>query len=101
MSLDDARSICGRCGRFRHNWVQGQHRALTTYVGEFTMPRKAMTFQFDLLASPHGSGIAQTPRWLTLPSPTRQTLTPLIVRRLLAHADGGPVAELQEMRDDL
>jgi hypothetical protein len=25
----------------------------------------------------------------------------LIVRLLLAHADGGPVAELQEMRDDL
>ena len=34
-------------------------------------------------------------------APTRQTLTPLIVRLLLAHADGGPVAELQEMRDDL
>ncbi|KTE18415.1 MULTISPECIES: hypothetical protein [Sphingomonadaceae] len=65
------------------------------------MPRKSMTFQFDLFSRPHGSGIAQTPRWQTLPAPTRQTLTPLIVRLLLAHADGGPVAELQEMRDDL
>lgn len=65
------------------------------------MPRKPMTFQFDLFFSPRDSGIAQIPRWQTLPAPTRQTLTPLIVRLLLDHADGDPVTARREMRNDL
>lgn len=65
------------------------------------MPRKPMTFQFDLFSSPRDSGIAQTPRWQTLPAPTRQTLTPLIVRLLLDHAGGDLVTAPGEMRDDL
>jgi hypothetical protein len=46
-------------------------------------------------------GIAQTPRWRTLPAPTRQTLTPLIVRLLLDHADSDPVTACKKMRDVL
>jgi hypothetical protein len=65
------------------------------------MPRKPMTFQFDLFSSLPDSGIAQTPQWQTLPAPTRQTLTPLIVRLLLEHAVGDPVAARGEMHDDL
>ena len=65
------------------------------------MPRKPMTVQFDLFSSPRDSGIAQTPCWQTLPAPTRQTLTSLIVRLLLDHADGDPVTARGEMRDDL
>jgi hypothetical protein len=64
------------------------------------MPRKPMTFQFDLFSTPRDSGIAQTPRWQTLPAPTRQTLTPLIVRLLLDHADCDPVAARGEMLDE-
>ncbi|QKR99301.1 hypothetical protein F9288_06330 [Sphingomonas sp. CL5.1] len=65
------------------------------------MARKSMTLQFDLFSSPRDFEITQTPRWQTLPAQTRQTLTPLIVRLLLDHVDGDPVAEPQEMCDDL
>ncbi|MCB4863154.1 hypothetical protein K7W03_26635 [Sphingobium sp. PNB] len=65
------------------------------------MPRKPMTFQFDLFYSPRDSGVAQTPQWLTLPAPTRQKLMPLIVRLLLDHATGAPCAAREEKSDDL
>lgn len=65
------------------------------------MPRKPMTFQFDLFSTPRDFGIALAPRWQTLPAETRQMLTPLIVRLLLDHADGDPAAARGEMRDDL
>ncbi|WP_062345622.1 hypothetical protein [Novosphingobium sp. CCH12-A3] len=65
------------------------------------MPSKSMTLQLDLFPSPRDPGIAHAPRWQTLPSQTRQTLTPLIVRLLLDHIDGDPVAEPREARDDL
>ena len=65
------------------------------------MPRKPMTFQFDLFSSPRDSWIAQTPQWRTLPAPTRQKLMPLIVRLLLDHATGDPGAAQGEMHDDL
>lgn len=57
--------------------------------------------QFDLFFDQRDSGITQTPRWQILPTQTRQTLTSLIVRLLLDHVDGDPVAEPQEMCDDL
>ena len=65
------------------------------------MPRKPMTFQFDLLSSPRDPGIAQVPQWRALPIPTRQQLTPLIVRLLLDHAAGDPAVTREELRDDL
>lgn len=65
------------------------------------MPRKPMTLQLDLFSSPRDSGGTQTPRWQTLPTQTRQTLTPLIVRLLLDHVGGDPVAEPRETCDDL
>ena len=36
------------------------------------MPRKPMTFQFDLFSSPCDPGIEQVPQWRGLPIPTRQ-----------------------------
>lgn len=65
------------------------------------MARKPMIVQFDLFSSPSGSGIAQLPRWQTLPPPTRQVLMPLIVRLLLEHIDSDPVAEPRETYDEL
>lgn len=65
------------------------------------MPRKPMTFQFDLFSSPRDSGMAQTPQWRTLPTSTREELMPLIVRLLLDHATGDPSAAREEIRDDL
>jgi hypothetical protein len=65
------------------------------------MPRKPMTFQFNLFSSLRDPGIAQTPQWRTLPIPTRQKLMPLIVRLLLDHATGDPAVAQEEMRDDL
>lgn len=64
------------------------------------MPCKSKILQLDLFSSPHGSGIAQAPRWDTLPAQTRLTLTSLIVRMLLDHIDD-PVAESREVHDDL
>ena len=65
------------------------------------MPRKSKTFQFDLFPSPRDPEIAQMPQWQTLPTPTRHTLMPLIVRLLLDHTAGDPAEARQEMRDDL
>ena len=65
------------------------------------MPRKPLTFQFDLFSRPRDSGIAQMPQWRALPIPTRQKLMPLIVRLLLDHATGDPALARKEVRDDL
>jgi len=63
------------------------------------MPRQPKTFQFDLFAIPHDA-LEQTPQWQALPAETRRTLTMLIVRLLLNHADGDVVWE-REMRHDV
>jgi hypothetical protein len=65
------------------------------------MPRKPMTFQFDLFPSARDPEIAQMPQWQTLPPPTRQKLTPLIVRLLLDHVAGDLALNHEEMHDDL
>jgi hypothetical protein len=65
------------------------------------MPRKPMTFQFDLFSSPRDPEIAQMPQWRALPIPTRQELMPLIVRLLLHHAAGNPAQASEVTRDDL
>ena len=38
------------------------------------MPRKPMTFKFDLFSSPRDPGSAQMPQWRTQPIPTRQKI---------------------------
>lgn len=65
------------------------------------MPRKPMTFQFDLFSSPRDPEIAQMPQWRALPIPTRQKLMPLLVRLLLDYAAGDPALASEETRDDL
>ena len=64
------------------------------------MPRQPKTFQFDLFAIPHDA-LEQTPQWQALPAETRLTLTKLIVRLLLNHADGDVAREREEMRHDV
>ena len=65
------------------------------------MPRKPMTFQFDLFSSPRDPEIAQMPQWRALPIPTRQKLMPLIVRLLVDHTADDPARASEETRDDL
>jgi hypothetical protein len=65
------------------------------------MARKLMTVQLDLFSNPSASVIAQAPQWQSLPPPTRQALTSLIVRLLLEHINGAPTVEPREMQDDL
>ncbi|MDE1918571.1 MAG: hypothetical protein KGJ57_21225 [Sphingomonadales bacterium] len=65
------------------------------------MARQLMTVQLDLFSNPSASGIAQAPRWQSLPPSTRQALTSLIVLLLLEHIDGAPTAGTKEAHDDL
>jgi len=65
------------------------------------MPRKSTTLQLDLFSSPYDPGRARPPRWQTLPTQTRQTLTSLIARLLLDRVDDDRVTEPREVRDDL
>ena len=64
------------------------------------MLRQPKTYQFDLFSSLHDPTTAQTPQWQTLPVETRKTLTTLIVRLLLDHAEGDCLPEREEMRHD-
>jgi hypothetical protein len=62
-----------------------------------SMPRQPTTFQFDLFSNPHD---AEMPQWQTLPVETRRTLTRLMVRLILDHADGERAPEWEETRHD-
>jgi hypothetical protein len=53
---------------------------------------------FDLFSNPHGAEMTQTPQWQTLPVETRRTLTRLMVRLILDHADGERAPERGETR---
>ena len=64
------------------------------------MPRQPTTFQFDLFSNPHDAEMTQTPQWQTLPVETRRTLTKLMVRLILDHADGERAPEREETRHD-
>jgi hypothetical protein len=64
------------------------------------MPRQPKTYQFDLFSTPHARETAQTPQWQMLPVETRQTLTRLMVRLILDHADGERAPERGETRHD-
>ena len=63
------------------------------------MPRQRTTDQFDLFSNPHDA--AQTPQWQALPAETRRTLTKLMVRLILDHADGDLAREREERRHDV
>jgi hypothetical protein len=52
------------------------------------MPHKPKTYQLDLFSSPRDAETSQTPPWQALPEQTRRTLTKLMVRLILDHADG-------------
>jgi len=64
------------------------------------MPRKPKTHQLDLFSSPHDAEVAQMPPWQALPEQTRRTLTKLMVRLILDHADGERAVRRKEMRHD-
>jgi len=64
------------------------------------MPRQPTTFQFDLFSNLHDAEITPMPQWQTLPVETRRTLTSLMVRLILEHADGERAPEWEEMRHD-
>jgi hypothetical protein len=57
--------------------------------------------QLNLFAGPHDTEAAQVPQWQALPAETRRALTKLIVRLMLAHADGDCALERKEMRHDV
>ena len=61
------------------------------------MPRQPTTYQFDLFSNPHDD---EMPQWQTLPVETRRTLTKLMVRLILDHADGARAPEREETRHD-
>jgi hypothetical protein len=65
-----------------------------------SMPRQPTTFQFDLFSNSHDAEMTQTPQWQTLPVETRRTLTRLMVRLILDHADGERAPERGETRHD-
>lgn len=64
------------------------------------MPRQPTTYQFDLFSTPHDAEIAQTPPWQALPEETRRTLTKLMVRLILDHADGEHAVQREETCHD-
>lgn len=64
-------------------------------IGEMSMPRQLTTYQFDLFSNPHDVETRRTPQWQTLPAETRRTLTKLMVRLILDHADGDLARERQ------
>jgi hypothetical protein len=66
-----------------------------------SMPRQLTTYQFDLFSNPHDVEAAQTPQWPALPAETRRTLTKLMVRLILDHADSDLAREWEEARHDV
>ena len=64
------------------------------------MPRQPVPYQFDLFANPHDRRSARIPQWQALPVETRLTLTKLMVRLILDHADGERDPHREETRHD-
>lgn len=52
------------------------------------MPRRTTPQQLDLFDPPRNVGSLPTPHWKSLPDETQATLTGLMVRLILDHADG-------------
>lgn len=59
------------------------------------------THQLNLFAGLHDTEAAQMPQWQALPDVTRQALTKLMVRLMLAYADGDRAPERKEKRHDV
>ncbi|MBO4168447.1 hypothetical protein J5260_06955 [Luteovulum azotoformans] len=52
------------------------------------MPRRTIPQQLDLFDPPCAAGSLPLPDWRSLPDETQATLTGLMVRLILDHADG-------------
>ena len=66
------------------------------------MARRPNTDQLDLFAHPHDPKAAGLlPPWQALPAEARLTLTRLMVRLILGHADGDLARVPEEMRHDV
>lgn len=64
------------------------------------MPRQFTTYQFDLFSGLHSGRRLALPQWQALPEETRQTLTALLVRLLVDHANGESSSQQKEAGDD-
>ncbi|MDH7804564.1 MULTISPECIES: hypothetical protein [unclassified Rhizobium] len=64
------------------------------------MPRQFTTYQLDLFSSIHSGKTPVMPQWQTLPEGTQQTLTALIVRRLVDPANGESAPQSKEAGHD-
>ncbi len=88
--------------------LSGAAMALTTRIGERPMRRLTSVHhdprgeprQFDLFASASAGATRKTPEWRVLPAETRQTLTHLMARLILEHADGDCAPRREETRHD-
>jgi len=86
-----------------------QQGSLTTRIGERSMrrqrqlrhDRRSRTQQFDLFATRSGSSTAPTLEWRTLPAPTRQALTALLMRLIFDHAAGDHRPQPRKVRHDV
>ncbi len=58
--------------------------------------RRIKTSQLELFAPVVRPAVALTPQWQTLPAEARETLTALLVRLLLEHAQGACQADPAE-----
>ena len=56
--------------------------------------------EVELFSNPHDVETTQTTQWQALPVETRRTLTRLMVRLILDHADGERPSERGETRHD-
>ena len=63
--------------------------------------RRSGTQQFDLFATRSGGNLAPTPEWRTLPAPTRQALTALLMRLIFDHAAGDRRPQPGKARHDV
>jgi hypothetical protein len=63
--------------------------------------RRSGTQQFDLFATRSGGDAAPTPEWRTLPVPTRQALTALLMRLIFDHAAGNHRPQPGKARHDV
>jgi hypothetical protein len=63
--------------------------------------RRSGTQQFDLFATRSGGNAAPTPEWRTLPAPTRQALTALLMQLIFEHAAVDHCPQPRKVRHDV
>ncbi|CDM60121.1 MULTISPECIES: hypothetical protein [Rhizobium] len=64
------------------------------------MPRQFTTYQSDLFSGLHNGRSPAISQWQALPQEARQTLTALIVRLPVDHANGESASQQKEAGDD-